>query len=385
MTKHLKILEYSISALWRRKYRNLSVVAAFSFTVAILASILFLTHSLKTEASIILLGAPELTVQSLSAGRHELIPEDYIREISRIPGTGRVKARYWGYYYDALTEANYTLMGVAGSVDAPLLLEGRLPAGPGECAIGRGVSEARLTGLDEELILVDSRGLGTPFQVTGLFTSPSSILTNDLVLMSEDQVKEFFGLPAGRATDIIVQVHNPNEVQTVAAKIKRRLPDTRPIPRSELLRTYDAVFNWRSGMMLMVFSAALVAFGILAWDKATGLSGEEKREIGILKAVGWDTSDILELKFWEGIVISATSLFLGLTVAFIHVFFLGAAAISPVIKGWSVVFPDFELVPYIDIYQILMVGFLTIVPYVASTIIPSWKSAATDPESIMRS
>ena len=71
-------------------------------------------------------------------------------------------------------------------------------------------------------------------------------------------------------TDLAVEVYNPAEVATIAGKIKRLLPDSRPITRSEMLRTYAAVFNWRSGMMLSVFAAALIAFCILAWDKATG-------------------------------------------------------------------------------------------------------------------
>jgi hypothetical protein len=29
-------------------------------------------------------------------------------------------------------------------------------------------------------------------------------------------------------------------------------------------------------------------------------------------------------------------------------------------------------------------GFLTVVPYVASTVIPSWTAAITDPEEVMR-
>jgi len=137
--------------------------------------------------------------------------------------------------------------------------------------------------------------------------------------------------------------------------------------------------------MLTIFSAALAAFIILAWDKATGISGDEKHEIGILKSIGWDTTDILELKFWEGLVISFTAFLLGTTIAFVHVFYLQATLLASVMKGWSVLFPDFRLIPFVNIYQIFIIGFLTVVPYIASTVIPSWKAAITDPDSVMRS
>ena len=137
-------------------------------------------------------------------------------------------------------------------------------------------------------------------------------------------------------------------------------------------------------MILTVFASALIAFCVLAWDKATGISAEEKQEVGILKAIGWDTADVLELKFWEGLVISLSSLLLGLILAYVHVFFLGASILAPVIKGWSVLFPDFQLTPYVNLYQVFILAFLTVAPYVASTLIPSWKTAVTDPETVMR-
>ena len=203
--------------------------------------------------------------------------------------------------------------------------------------------------------------------------------------MTEEDLMEFFQFPDGHATDLAVRIYNPREINTVANKVKRELPDTRPITRSEILRTYDAVFSWRSGMLLTVFASALVAFCILAWDKATGLSGEERREIGILKAIGWDTSDILILKFWEGMAVAMISFLIGLLGALVHVFFFGAPLLSAVIKGWSVLFPKFELTPYLDLYQVCILAFLTITPYVVSTVIPSWKAAVTEPDSIMRS
>jgi ABC-type lipoprotein export system ATPase subunit/ABC-type lipoprotein release transport system permease subunit len=299
--QRFKILEYALSSLGRRKGKHLSIIAVYAFTISVLASILLLSHALREEASAILADAPHVVVQRISAGRHDLISTDIIDPVRQIPGVGEVRPRYWGYYFDGITGANYTVLGIDDRRTVELeLLEGALPEAPGECAVGGGVSERREAGIGDELVLVDSRGVGVIFEVVGAFRSESNLLTNDLVVMSNADVIEFFDLPQNRATDLSVEVFNPKEVQTVAAKIKVLYPDTRPITRSEIIRTYDAVFHWRSGMVLMVFFSALIAFCILAWDKATGISAEERREIGILKAIGWSTSDVLELKFWEG-------------------------------------------------------------------------------------
>ncbi len=383
--RRFKILEYALSSLGRRKGKNLAIIAVYAFTISVLASILLLSHALRVEASAILADAPDVVVQRVSAGRHDLISTDVIDPVRQIPGVGEVRPRYWGYYFDGITGANYTVLGIDDRHTVELeMVHGALPAALGECAVGVGVAEVREVGIGDELVLVDSRGVGVIFEVVGAFRSESNLLTNDLVVMSNADVIEFFGLPEGRATDLSVEVFNPNEVQTVATKIKVLYPDTRPITRSEIIRTYDAVFHWRSGMVLTVFFSALIAFCILAWDKATGISAEEKREIGILKAIGWSTSDVLELKFWEGAAISVTSFLLGLIAAFVHVFLLDAPLLAAVVKGWSVLFPQFRVTPSLNLYQIFVMGFLTVVPYIASTVIPSWTAAITDPEEVMR-
>jgi lipoprotein-releasing system permease protein len=384
MTKHLKIIEYALSSLLRRKNKSLALIAAFTLMVSALSSILFLTTSLKFEASYLLSNAPDLIVQKNIAGRHDLISTKYAESIRKIVGVGTVKSRYWGYYYDALTEANYTVLGSGSSAETLKLLEGRLPVKENECAVGIGIAKVRSTESGGELILVNSENTGVLFEVVGVFQAESSMLTNDLIVLTNDAIIDFFGFSTGSATDIAVEVYNSNEVQTVAKKVKRLFPDSRPITKSELIRTYDMIFHWRSGMMLTLFSAVVISFCILAWDKATGISAEEKQEIGILKAIGWDISDVLALKFWEGLIISMTSFLVGIIAGFIHVFFFNASILTPVIKGWSVLFPDFQLTPYFDIYQFFIMGFLTITPYVASTVIPSWKAAITDPETVMR-
>jgi len=384
LLRQLKILDFALASLRRRKGKSLAIILVFALTVAVLASVLLLTHALRSEADQLLAGAPDLVIQRVAAGRHDLVPESYQTTIEQIPGVGRVIPRVWGYYYDALTGSNYTLLGSAGRGEELTLLSGRLPVTDGECAIGSGVADSRHVALEDDLILIDQENLGVSFEVVGVFSSSSDLLTHDLVIFEQETLRRFFGFAPGMATDLAIEVYNRQEVDTVAHKIKRELPDTRPITHSEIARTYDAVFNWRSGMLLSIFGVALVAFCILAWDKATGLSAEERREIGVLKALGWDTGDVLLMKFWEGMVISLSAFLIGILAALIHVFWFGAPLLAMVVKGWSVLFPEFRLVPYVDLQQLFTLAFLTIVPYLVSTVIPCWRAAVTDPDSVMR-
>jgi lipoprotein-releasing system permease protein len=384
MTRLFKILEYALSSLARRKFKNFSIISIYSFTIAALASILLLTHSLKEIAIDVLADGPDIVVQRLSGGRQDLIPADYAHKIEKLVGVGQVTPRIWGYYYDSLYQTNYTMMGIHQNLPELEMLEGRMLASNGECTVGQGVAGAQNASIGDELLLINSKGLGYTCEITGLFKARSNLLTNDLILFTSNDLHGFFDISDELATDITVEVFNQKEVAHAAQKIKQIFPDTRPVTINEILHTYESIFNWRSGMMLTIFASSLIAFSILAWDKATGISGEEKQEIGILKAIGWDTSDILALKFCEGGVISITSFLIGISIAYIHVFLLNAPLLVPVLKGWSVLFPPLNLVPYVDVYQIFVLGFLTIIPYMASTVLPSWKSAITDPENVMR-
>ncbi len=205
-----------------------------------------------------------------------------------------------------------------------------------------------------------------------------------MILIHEADYRKLFGIGDQFVTDVIVTVNNPSEIPTVAKKIKKRLHDSRPIIQDEILRTYDSIFNWRGGMMIVIFSAAVLAFVIFAWDKASGLSAGERREIGILKAVGWETSDVIQMKFWEGAMVSLSAYLGGVIFAYIHVFFLGSAVFEPALKGWSSLYPRFTLTPFINAEQLTTLFLLTVVPYTVATIVPIWRAATIDPDTAMR-
>ena len=365
------IIDFTIAALARRKGKNLTLIAVFTFVVMLLASVVFFTGALKKEAKMVLSEAPEIVVQRQVVGRHDLIPVQYAERIKGIRGVVSVKPRLWGYYY--LAGANYTLMALDES-----------PYGEQGIAIGQGVSRTLQIKEGDVFAFRGFDGTASSFDVKEILPATSELVSADLILMSSKDFGNLFGLDKGAATDLTVKVRNPKEIEMIATKVAELLPDTRPIIRDEILRTYDAVFDWRAGVIVILIVISLLAFIIFALDKASGLSAEEKREIGTLKAIGWETGDIIVMKFWEAITISLTAFLLGSLLAYVHVFFASATLFEPVLKGWSLLYPEYRLTPFISPYEVVTLFFLTVVPYIVATIIPSWKASIVDPDSIMR-
>lgn len=371
--RHLNILEFTLASLLRRRAKNLSLLAMYLLVIFMLASLVFFVTALKREAAIILSDAPDMVVQRLMAGRQDLVPAGYAAEIALIKGVTAVRPRLWGYYYDALNGANYTIMAGDDPAAAPEL-----------ASVGSGVAKARNLAVGDLLPLIGYDKAPLMLEIDSIFPGTSDLVAADMIVISQGDFRKLFNFPDGQATDLAVTVRNPKELPTVAAKIAARFPDSRPILKSEIQRTYQSIFDWRGGMTLIVLASSLLSFIIFAWDKATGLSAEERKEIGILKSIGWETSDVLLLKFWEGIVISLTAFLVGVVLAYGHVFFLSAPLFAQALKGWSVIYPRFQLVPVVDAYQLAQLFFLTVVPYTTATVIPCWRAATIDPDAAMR-
>ncbi len=373
LDKQRNIIDFTLASLLRRKGKNAALLTSYTLVVALLASVMFFSHALRQEAAIVLEDSPEMIVQKLVAGRYDLIPLEYRDRVAAIRGVGSVTGRLWGYYYDAGVGANYTLMV---PTDEPIK--------PGTITIGEGIARTRRIAAGDFFPVQGADGGMRLYQVAKLLPSESSLVSSDLLLMAEEDFRGLFNIPRHLVTDLVLTVANPSELATIARKISQTLPDTRSIIKEEVARTYDALFSWRSGILIVILVSVVLSFLLFAWDKASGLSAEEKQEIGILKALGWETSDVLFMKFWEGMAVSFSSFLAGVLLAYLHVFYTASSLFQPVLKGWSVLYPDFRLTPFVSGYQIVTLFFLAVVPYTVATIIPAWRAATVDPDAVMR-
>jgi hypothetical protein len=373
INRQRQLLEFALSSLARRKAKSLGLWLVYTTVVFVLASVMLLSHAIRQEAKLVLAGTPEVIVQRMVAGRHDLIPAAHLAAIRGIRGVQAAEGRLWGYLFDPSAAANYTVM-----VPRDRVIE------QGRAIIGSGVATVRDAGAGDIMSFRGADGKPVQFSIERAMPKDSALVSADLFLVSETDFRKLFGVAGGQFTDIVVSIRNPREVRTVAAKIDAALPDTRIILRDEILRTYESVFEWREGILLVLLASAILAFAIFAWEKASGLSAEERREIGILKAVGWETNDVIRLKTLEGVAISLSAFLVGYLLAYVHVFYSGARLFVPVLKGWAVLYPSFRLTPFIDEVQIATLFFFTVLPYTLATVVPIWRAATIDPDTVMR-
>ncbi len=391
LARHLNILDHTLSSLWRRRLKNLSVLLVFAGVIFLIASFQLVTRALTETAEQALVAAPEITIQKMSAGRQVAVPLAYSEKLSGIFGIRRVVPRVWGYYFDEVSGANYTVLGLerdrmpaSGQLDL-VLDQGESPAPgrSGAALIGRSVQQGLERKGGSLLSLFRPDLSMVSFTVAGVFKEETDILTNDLIVLDIDDARDLFLVPEDVATDLCVYVANQREVPTIAKKIADALPDTRVVTRAQIRKTYQVVFGWRSGFASVCLLTALAAFVIFAWDKASGLSPEERREISILKLLGWETRDILAIRLWEGILVAGLAFVLGCTLAYIHVAFFGASLFRPVMVGWSVISPSLRLAPTVQLSQFLLIFCFSVLPYMAATVIPAWSCASVPAESAL--
>jgi hypothetical protein len=72
--------------LARNSHRALALLPVYTLIVFLLASVMLLTNALRREAALALARSPDLLVQRMVAGRHELIPSGYLDKMGSLRG-----------------------------------------------------------------------------------------------------------------------------------------------------------------------------------------------------------------------------------------------------------------------------------------------------------
>ena len=390
MSARGSLLAYALNAVWRRRAKAVALGGGVSFAVALVASVLFLTDSLRAEADRARMATPDIVVQRLIAGRPSILSSADAQTIAGIASVADVRPRVWGYLFLPALQGNVTVIGVSDRAPGLTVVEGALDVGrdraPGAHEMVAGATLARALGLNvgDELGLPSPNPEARPLKLVGTFSSRVELFTADVLLCDEPDARALLSLLPGEATDLAVSVINPAESRVIARTILERLPNARVLEKDLLGRVYALAYGRRAGLVLAAAIPALLALLILGWDRASGVGPDEKREIAILKAVGWSTKDVLWSKLLESVLVGALATGAGLLLAYGWVFWLGAPGLRATLVGWSVLYPEGPLTPVVDLAQLLAITLAVLAPFVGLSIVPAWRAATVDPMEAMR-
>jgi hypothetical protein len=365
------LLAHAVGALGRRGARNAAIMLGLAFAVSLFGSALFVVESLRAIHRRATREAPSLVVSQLEGGRPALIDPARADEIRGLLGVREVSPRVWGYVYLGALEGNVVVFGEPreGQRD-------RVTVGPGV---------ARLLGLR----VGDRLALSTPshqavYRVGEILPAGTSLLAHDALLVDTREARLLLGIPEDRVTDLAIDVFPPEEVPVIAEELGQRLPTARVVAQGDLARLYELTFDARGGVLGALLLPALAALLLLAWERLSGLSLEERREIGVLKAVGWATEDVLAVRMIEAGLVAVFGTALGLLAAYVHVYLFDAALLSRVMFGWSSLRTPLVLAPATDVATLAALVAVVVVPFTAVSAFPAWRAATIDPDQALR-
>ncbi len=408
MGKLRNLLNYALNCVTRYKLRTLVILIALGVAASAFSSVAFLSDGLVKEGALSLKYAPDLTVQGISSGRQSLIPTKYINNIAMSGGVSWVTQRIWGYgnigntlvvivgvdlNNTVTTNQTRALLGNSVVDQAPAY-----PLDSGQfldtqsinsIVIGKGVAQLLGASVGTVLSIVTESNNIKQYNVVGIFNAESSIYSADLILMNLESARQFFGIPEDKVTDLMVYV-TPVDASTKASLVNvvarqiSETPNCRVLTKDVLLKAQERTYGDRSGFFSIVWYVVLIAVAVVAFNQTVVVGHESKFEVGLLKALGFSTSDIIQVRLFESLVLGTLAGAVGLTFGIFYDIVLGAPILRDFLLGWANLYPSFPTPVFISFQTVLFTFAVTIVPLLFATVIPSWLNATVDPDIAMR-
>jgi ABC-type lipoprotein release transport system permease subunit len=383
-SRALSLLAFALGSLHRRRGRALATVVGLTVVATAFGAVFSLTDALRGEARRASAAAPDLAISRLRAGRPALMSTREAERVRALTGVGAVRPRVWGYLYLDALSATVVVVGLGEGERAllgPSVIEGSLSdaGGRGWVLLGDAVHRAFGARIGDELDLG-----GRTFTVRARARRATSAVSADAVVMDARDARVLLAMAEDEASDLAVHVPNPDEVETVATKVSEALPGARVVSRESVARAYELTYGARGGFVTLALLPALLALLVLVWDRLTGLSPDERREIAVLKAIGWSTGDVLAVRLWESAIVGGAAVTLATGLAHGYVFVLGAPGLLDALRGWSALRPAIALAPSGDGASALAVVSVAVVPWLVASVVPAWRAAVTDPAEALR-
>lgn len=387
--KHLNLLNTAIKNVLRYKLRSVVVILCLVAILFPFITAVAILDGVKTQSRISVNEGADIYVTMDMYGRNGVIPIDMVNEIKKIDGVIKAVPRVISRIYIGSRLA--VLLGIPIDETASLsFVKGALPK-KGEIIIGKGMADEIKQDVNGNLsigvrimAIIDNVPfiIKKQYRIAGIFKPHSGIWASDLVMMNIEDANSVFEMD-GFATDIAVYV-KPGSEASVSEKLQKVNTYFR-IQTKELVKTYfEGGFNIKGGIFIALYMVAFaLAIPAILVSSGFGLS-ERRKEIGILKATGWQTHDVLEMIFLEGIALALISAPLSFILSFIWVRLLNGFFIAQLFIAGAGSIPSFTVPSKFLPLPFLLSIFFSLVLTMVGSMYSAWRAAIIPPAEALR-
>jgi ABC-type lipoprotein release transport system permease subunit len=367
----------------RNLFRTVILTVALTAILFPFLSALSISEGIKLQTKISVEEGADFYVAGDAGGISTPLLLSDIERFRKLPGIARVEPRIVGRAY--LREHAIAVVGMSGGAipDSLILSEGRRIQQKGEVIVGSSLFKRHGLKPGSRFYLPVNRW--KKFTVAGVFSSKCSIWSSNLIYMSLDDAGELFRMKDRASDFLIYAMPGQSPVVGIYLQMENRSGSLIRIQSRELINSYmQKGFDSRAGIFtafyIVAFALAIPLVFIL-----TGLGwGERRREIGTLKAVGWQSMDVMKVIMWENVFVSLISACLAIAVSYIWIRLLNGFFIAQFFIGDSGLMPEFPVparfIPVPAFLAFLLAFTLTM----AGSLYNTWRTATTPAAVTMR-
>lgn len=377
----------------RHRVRHLAIFIISILVVFLVGTVMMVTESLRRDMQRTLDDQADVVIQRIRAGKVVDLPTDWVYGLSEIEGVTAALPRVFGRYFHEPNGTHFLVVGVdpfdsqaaaslqelVDGLDLREFLGGdNMVVGP---AVRRFLTENHY---GNEYIFKTPDSRSVPVRVLDVFSHESGLLSADLVVMNQGLARRVLGMEPEMATDIALLVPNELEWDGVMTKAIARHYDIRVVLKRELATAYENLFNYQGGVFLLLYAVALATFLLILYQRYSMITGSDRREIGILRAVGWSIRDVIALKMAESLVVAVAAYLAGIILSYVYVFVLDAPLLREVFLGFGNLPQDTSLSHTLNPGLLGLLFLLFILPYSATVLVPVWRVAVVEPVEAMK-
>ncbi len=376
---------------YRKKHLSIFVVAMLLMTL--LASTLFIVSSLRQDINAGLEAQADITLQKYQAGRLMNIPQSWLDEVLNIDGVTNAQGRVYGTHFYEPKEEHFLIVGVdfydeqiVKNLKA-LLKEFNVTKflARKNMLIGSGVKDFfdKYQYNDYYIFRPPDRSKEKVY-IYKTLPKETALISNDVILMDINEARKILGIPKDEFSDIILEVPNKNERQTVYEKILISHFNSRIITKEDIKKYYENIFNYKSGIFIDLYILCLATFLLILYQRYSMIKTADAKEVAILKSLGWNIKEIIYFKLFENFILLFFAYIFAIMSALVYVYLLNAPILRDIFLGYTNLNNNAHFSPAVHLEDLVLLFLLFIIPFMLALVIPLWRVAITEPHEVLK-